>query len=255
MMWYDIVFTPAFCTVATFYCVLEWIILFGPAPMLRGVPLVGRLCIVGIIHAVLTLALCLSFSGLGAAILSLDYDAVSTVVSSYLSEVSSPPGENLNIVLIHSSAFFLVDCVPNLLLNPGGAAGPAILHHIASFAALGSAAVDHQYQRATLAFLFIMEFANPCMCLNMLLKDMGAVDSWVFAVNEWLFELLFLVDRVIIAPYVTYRWLMLPGEFPAIMLGAMAFVHLFTLLFTPLILRNMWKRMKGERRSDKKKTG
>merc|ERR1711934_287282 len=92
-------------------------------------------------------------------------------------------------------------------------------------------------------------------CLNMLLKDMGAVDSWVFAVNEWLFELLFLVDRVIIAPYVTYRWLMLPGEFPAIMLGAMAFVHLFTLLFTPLILRNMWKRMKGERRSDKKKTG
>lgn len=96
--------------------------------------------------------------------------------------------------------------------------------------------------------------ANPFMCLNLMFKEDGNVHSMLFRVNEWLFEVLFVVDRVFIAPALTiYVYKRVPAgtPFPMLLTGCVGMVHLFTMLFLVMIINSVKLKLSGSARQSK----
>ena len=71
-------------------------------------------------------------------------------------------------------------------------------------------------------------------------------DSWLFAINERLFEFIFILARLVFGCAFIYELFMtnrsVPKDIPIPLLLCFIFIHLFTLLFVPIIIRDFYRR-------------
>jgi hypothetical protein len=152
----------------------------------------------------------------------------------------------LVLPLVHSAAFFAVDTVPNLAFEVGFARVPATMHHLASaFACMYALLVgDAQQVHSAILFLVLMELANPFMCLNVLLKALGEIDNM---------RGLQRTSGSLSQCSCSIAWYWRPGcpiesgQMSTLLICG-ALVHLFTFLFTPVIVCNVAFRLQGKKR-------
>lgn len=148
-----------------------------------------------------------------------------------------------NTLLIFSGSYFVFDTIYCLYTNSEGMV--MIIHHIISLMCVNYALISNTSGYETSIALWVTELTNPLLQIRWFLRSMGWHTYKVAMLNELLFSVLFLVNRLFLASYFVF-YLVFVYDTPIVVRIGCSILQVVNLVFSYQLVLMIRRRLKAK---------